>query len=101
MAAPQKKKKKSARSKTALRRQRKNARRRARNLLWKARYKVALRALRKETDLTKLPERLRDVHSLLDKIGRRRIFHPNKSARLKSKLARWVAQRLQKAQPAS
>jgi ribosomal protein S20 len=41
------------------------------------------------------------VHSLLDKIGRRRIFHPNKSARLKSQLARWVAQRLQKAQPAS
>lgn len=98
MAAPQKKKKKSARSRTALRRQRKEARRRLRNLAWKARYKTALRALRKETDLTKLPERLREVHSLLDKIGRRRIFHPNKSARLKSKLAHWVAQRLKQVQ---
>jgi|YNPMSStandDraft_1061717.scaffolds.fasta_scaffold54571_1 small subunit ribosomal protein S20 len=98
MAAPQKKKKKSARSRTALRRQRKDARRRLRNLAWKARYKTALRALRKETDLTKLPERLREVHSLLDKIGRRRIFHPNKSARLKSKLAHWVAQRLKQVQ---
>jgi small subunit ribosomal protein S20 len=98
MAAPQKKKKKSARSRTALRRQRKDARRRLRNLAWKARYKTALRALRKETDLTKLPERLREVHSLLDKIGRRRILHPNKSARLKSKLAHWVAQRLKQAQ---
>jgi small subunit ribosomal protein S20 len=98
MAAPQKKKKKSARSRTALRRQRKDARRRLRNLAWKARYKTALRALRKETDLTKLPERLREVHSLLDKIGRRRILHPNKSARLKSKLAHWVAQRLKQVQ---
>jgi small subunit ribosomal protein S20 len=98
MAAPQKKKKKSARSRTALRRQRKDARRRLRNLAWKARYKTALRALRKETDLTKLPERLREVHSLLDKIGRRRIFHPNKSARLKSKLTHWVAQRLKQVQ---
>ncbi len=98
MAAPQKKKKKSARSRTALRRQRKDARRRLRNLAWKVRYKTALRALRKETDLAKLPERLREVHSILDKIGRRRILHPNKSARLKSKLAHWVAQRLKKAQ---
>ncbi len=98
MAAPQKKKKKSARSRTALRRQRKDARRRLRNLAWKVRYKTALRALRKETDLTKLPERLREVHSLLDKIGRRRILHSNKSARLKSKLVHWVAQRLKKAQ---
>jgi small subunit ribosomal protein S20 len=98
MAAPQKKKKKSARSRTALRRQRKDARRRLRNLAWKARYKTALRALRKETDLTKLPERLREVHSLLDKISRRRILHPNKSARLKSKLAHWVAQRLKQVQ---
>jgi len=98
MAAPQKKKKKSARSRTALRRQRKNQRRRLRNLVWKARYKAALRALRKETDLTRLPERLREVHALLDKIGRRRIFHPNKSARLKSKLTRWVAQQLKAAQ---
>ncbi len=97
MAAPQKKKKKSARSKTALKRQRQNERRRARNLAWKARYKTALRALRKESDLTKLPERLREVHSLLDKVARRRIFHPNKSARLKSRLAHWVAQRLSKA----
>ncbi len=98
MAAPQKKKKKTARSKTALKRQRQNARRRARNLAWKARYRMALRALRKESDATKLPERLREVHSLLDKIAQRRIFHPNKSARLKSRLVHWVAQRLRSAE---
>ncbi|MDW8236395.1 MAG: 30S ribosomal protein S20 [Bacteroidia bacterium] len=86
MAAPAKKKKKSTRSRTALRRQRKSLRRRERNLLWKSRYKEALRALRKEQDSSKLPELLRKVVSILDKIGRRRIFHPNKVARLKSRL---------------
>lgn len=90
MAAPTKKKK-TARSKSALKRQRKIARRHARNLEWRARYKAALRSLRKETDKTKLPALLRQIHSILDKMGRRRIFHPNKVARLKSKLAHWVA----------
>ncbi len=93
MAAPAKKKK-SARSKTALKRHRKSLRRRARNLLWKAKYKQALRALRKETDSTRLPELLRQVHSILDRMGRRNIFHRNKVARLKSRLARYVAQRM-------
>ncbi|MEN3040581.1 MAG: 30S ribosomal protein S20 [Bacteroidia bacterium] len=92
MAAPAKKKK-TARSKTALKRHRKALRRRQRNLLWKAQYKQALRALRNEKDLSKLPELLRKVHSVLDKIGRRNIFHRNKVARLKSRLARLVAKR--------
>ncbi|MCS7153864.1 MAG: 30S ribosomal protein S20 [Bacteroidia bacterium] len=93
MAAPAKKKK-TARSKTALKRHRKSLRRRARNLLWKAKYRQALRALKKETDTTRLPELLRQVHSVLDRMARRNIFHRNKAARLKSKLARYVAQRL-------
>jgi len=93
MAAPQKKKKKTARSKSALKRQRQIARRRERNWAWKARYRIALRALRKESDTTKLPELLRQVHALLDKMGRRRILHPNKAARLKSKFAHWVLRR--------
>lgn len=97
MAAPAKKKKKSTRSRTALRRQRKSLRRRARNLLWKAQYKQALRALRKEQDLSRLPELLRKVHSVLDRMGRRNIFHRNKVGRLKSRLAQEVAQRLAKA----
>ncbi len=94
MAAPTKKKKKTARSKSALKRQRKIARQRARNLEWRARYKAALRSLRKETDQAKLPELLRQIHAILDKMGRRRIFHPNKVARLKSKLAHWVAKQV-------
>lgn len=94
MAAPAKKKKKTARSKTALKRQRKSLRRRARNLLWKAQYKQALRALRKEKDTARLPELLRKVHSILDRMGRRNIFHRNKVGRIKSRLAHYVAQRM-------
>lgn len=94
MAAPAKKKKKTARSKSALKRQRQIARRRARNLEWKAKLRQALRQLRKETDLTKLPELLRATHSVIDRVARRRIIHPNKAARYKSRLAHYVAQRL-------
>ncbi|MCS7297016.1 MAG: 30S ribosomal protein S20 [Bacteroidia bacterium] len=100
MAAPTTKKKKTARSRSALRRQRKILRRRARNLEWKAKYRVALRALKKESDPTRLPELLRAVHSLLDRLAQRNIFHRNKAARLKSRLARQVAQRLAGAPPA-
>ncbi|MCS6895297.1 MAG: 30S ribosomal protein S20 [Bacteroidia bacterium] len=93
MAAPAKKKK-TARSKTALKRHRKALRRRQRNLLWKAQYRQALRALRNENELSKLPELLRKVHSVLDRMGRRNIFHRNKVGRLKSRLAQYVAKRL-------
>ncbi|MCX8112165.1 MAG: 30S ribosomal protein S20 [Bacteroidia bacterium] len=93
MAAPAKKKK-TARSKTALKRQRKALRRQARNLLWKAQYRQALRALRKETDPVRLPELLRKVHSILDKMAQRHIIHRNKAGRLKSRLAQYVARRV-------
>ncbi|MCX7606677.1 MAG: 30S ribosomal protein S20 [Bacteroidia bacterium] len=95
MAAPAKKKKKTARSKSALKKQRQIARRRARNLEWKAKLRHALRELRRETDTAKLPELLRTVHSVLDRMARRNILHRNKAARYKSRLAHQVAQRLQ------
>ncbi|MCS7189161.1 MAG: 30S ribosomal protein S20 [Bacteroidia bacterium] len=94
MAAPAKKKKKTSRSKSALKRQRQIARRRLRNLAWKARLRQALRNFRKETDPHKLPELLREVHSLLDKMARRNIIHRNKAARYKSRLTLQVRQRL-------
>ena len=93
MATPTKKKK-TARSKSALKRQRQIERRRARNLEWKARLRQALRAFRKETDPTKLPELMRQAHSILDKMARRNIIHKNKAARYKSRLARIVAQKV-------
>jgi small subunit ribosomal protein S20 len=93
MAAPTKKKK-TARSKSALKRQRQIARRRERNLLWKSKLRQALRALRKESDTSKLPQLLREVHSVIDRVARRNLIHKNKAARYKSRLARQVAQRL-------
>lgn len=94
MAAPAKKKKKTARSHSALKRQRQIARRRERNLLWKAKLRQALRALRKENDPARLPQLLREVHSVIDRVARRNILHRNKAARYKSRLAQLVAQRL-------
>lgn len=94
MAAPAQKKKKSARKPSALKRQRQNLRRRERNLLRKQLAKQAIRALRKETDITKLPELLAQVYSRLDKLAKNRVFHKNKVGRLKAKWAAYVNQKL-------
>ncbi len=71
---------------SVLRAERRNERRRLRNLMWKTRFKYLLRKFKKAEDLEEKKEWALKLQSTLDKIGQRRIFHPNKVARLKSKI---------------
>ncbi len=71
---------------SVLRAERRNERRRLRNLMWKTRFKYLLRKFKKAENLEEKKEWAIKLQSTLDKIGQRRIFHPNKVARLKSKI---------------
>lgn len=76
---------------SVLRAERRNERRRLRNLMWKTRFKYLLRKFKKVESLEEKMEWARKLQSTLDKIGQRRIFHPNKVARLKSKIMKELA----------
>jgi ribosomal protein S20 len=76
---------------SVLRAERRNERRRLRNLMWKTRFKYLLRKFKKVESLEEKREWARKLQSTLDKIGQRRIFHPNKVARLKSKIMKELA----------
>jgi small subunit ribosomal protein S20 len=76
---------------SVLRAERRNERRRLRNLMWKTRFKYLLRKFKKAESLEEKMEWARKLQSTLDKIGQRRIFHPNKAARLKSKIMKELA----------
>ncbi len=71
---------------SVLRAERRNERRRLRNLKWKVRYKYLLRKFKKAQTLEEKEQWAIKLQSTLDKMGQRRIFHPNKVARLKSKI---------------
>jgi len=71
---------------SVLRAERRNERRRLRNLMWKVRFKYLLRKFKKAQTLEEKKQWALKLQSTLDKIARRRIFHPNKVDRLKSKI---------------
>ncbi len=71
---------------SVLRAERRNERRRLRNLRWKVRFKYLLRKFKKAQTLEEKEQWALKLQSTLDKIAQRRIFHPNKVARLKSKI---------------
>jgi small subunit ribosomal protein S20 len=50
----------------------------------------AIKEMRAITDKAKAGEMLPKVASMLDKLAKKRIIHPNKAANLKSELARQV-----------
>jgi small subunit ribosomal protein S20 len=50
----------------------------------------ALKKLRSTTDKTAASDELPKVSSMLDKLAKKNIIHPNKAANLKSKLAKQV-----------
>jgi len=76
---------------SVFRAERRNERRRLRNLMWKKRFKYLLRKYKKAESLEEKREWALKLQSTLDKIGQRRIFHPNKVARLKSKIMKELA----------
>lgn len=62
----------------------------ARNRTSRARIRTAVKRVREAEDLETAETRLRTAFSLLDRAARRRLYHPNKVARLKSQLQRHV-----------
>ncbi len=80
---------------SVLRTQRRQERRRIRNLRWKNLYRMLRKRFRKATTVEEKEQLLRDLYSTLDKMARRRIFHPNKAARLKSKFTRYFKEFVQ------
>ena len=76
---------------SVFRAERRNERRRLRNFMWKKRFKYLLRKYKKAESLEEKREWALKLQSTLDKIGQRRIFHPNKVARLKSKIMKELA----------
>lgn len=81
-------------TKSALKAMRQSIKRRARNLKVKEAYKTAVKDVRKlitATKKTETLEALKKAMSSLDKAAKKNIIHKNKSARLKSRLAKAIA----------
>lgn len=81
--------------KSAIKKVRRDKTRTARN---KKREK-SLKALLKKARLQKTPANLQAVFSALDKAAKVNLIHPNKSARLKSRLSKGVTPSSSKATP--
>ena len=73
-----------------MKRIRQTAVRKARNHYYAKTARNAVRDLRKTTDKEAAAQALPKVSSMLDKLAKRNIIHPNKAANLKSKLARFI-----------
>ena len=78
--------------KSAIKRVRTSRVRRARNRRDRARLRTALKNVRQAKTPESAAEGLRHAVTLLDRFARRNVIHPNKAARLKSRLTRSVAQ---------
>lgn len=61
-----------------------------RNRQVRSRLRTAVKRVREAEDAETAEARLREAVTLLDRAGRRRIFHPNKVARVKSQLQKHV-----------
>jgi small subunit ribosomal protein S20 len=76
--------------KSAEKRMRTNEIRAARNRAFRSRLRSALKKVRSATSSGEGAEALRDASSLLDRAARKRIVHPNKAARAKSRLSAFI-----------
>jgi small subunit ribosomal protein S20 len=63
------------------------------NRAQRSRLRTALKKVLAASDRATADAAFRDVAALLDRLATRRIIHPNKAARKKSQLARYVASR--------
>ena len=63
----------------------------ARNRANKSRLRTAMKAVTEATTRDDATPKLREAIALLDRAATRRLIHPNRVARLKSRLARHVA----------
>ena len=65
------------------------------NRAQRSRMKTAIKKVLGASDAETANAAYREVAALLDRLATRRIIHPNKAARKKSQLARYVATRSQ------
>lgn len=76
--------------KSAEKRMRTNELRAARNRAFRSKLRSALKRVRSAGDQGEASTALRDATSLLDRAARKRIIHPNKAARAKSRLNAFI-----------
>jgi small subunit ribosomal protein S20 len=79
-----------ANTRSAKKRLRQSEERRARNRAARTRLKSAVKAVRATTDSDEATERFRKAVQLLDRAAVNGIVHPNRAARVKSRLANHV-----------
>lgn len=75
---------------------RKVAKRRQRNLVLKQNIKAAIKKLKKaleEKDPNKSRQALQGVYKILDKAATKKVIHPNKAARKKSRLSKLLVKK--------
>lgn len=61
-----------------------------RNRAKRSRLRGAIKRVRTTADASEARERLQEAFSLLDRAARTRLLHPNRAARIKSRLTRHV-----------
>lgn len=77
-------------NKSAEKRMRTNQVRAERNRAFRSRLRTALKKVRGASDTTVGADALREASSLLDRAAQKRIIHPNKAARAKSRLSAFL-----------
>jgi small subunit ribosomal protein S20 len=77
--------------KSAEKRMRTNAIRAQRNRMFRSRMRTALKRVRAAGDADTANAAFKEAASLLDRAARKRIIHPNKAARAKSRLTARIA----------
>ncbi|MEM8528388.1 MAG: 30S ribosomal protein S20 [Bacteroidota bacterium] len=81
-----------ANHKSSKKRMRQDAKKRLQNRYYKKSARTAIKKLREMEDKKEAEEFLPKVSSMIDKLAKKRTWHPNKASNLKSKLARHVNQ---------
>lgn len=75
---------------SAKKRIRQDAKKRLHNRYYKKSARTAIRKLRSTEDKAEAEKQLPGLFSTIDRLAKRRLFHPNKAANLKSSLAKHV-----------
>ena len=79
-----------ANHKSAKKRVRQDAKKRLHNRYYKKSTRTAIAKLRATEDKTEAEKQLPRLFSMIDRLAKRNLFHPNKAANLKSGLAKHV-----------
>ncbi|MTB49730.1 30S ribosomal protein S20 [Lewinella sp. W8] len=75
---------------SAKKRIRQDAKKRLHNRYYKKSARTAIRKLRDTEDKAEAEKQLPGLFSMIDRLAKRRLFHPNKAANLKSSLSKHV-----------